>query len=62
MLLKSQLNRKLLPSKQNLPEQRTQSEELLLRLNSRLPRKLLPSRKLLKELIQQREKPSKLNF
>jgi hypothetical protein len=45
-----------------LPEQRTQSEELLLRLNSRLPRKLLPSRKLLKELIQQREKPSKLNF
>jgi len=52
----------LLPSKQNLPEQRTQSEELLLRLNSRLPRKLLPSRKLLKELSQQREKPSKLNF
>ena len=62
MLLKSQLNRELLLSKQNLPEQRTQSEELLLRLNSRLPRKLLPSRKLLKELIQQREKPSKLNF
>ena len=62
MLPKSQLNRELLLSKQNLPEQRTQSEELLLRLNSRLPRKLLPSRKLLKELIQQREKPSKLNF
>ena len=62
MLPKSQLNRELLLSKQNLPEQRTQSEELLLRLNSRLPRKLLPSRKLLKELTQQREKPSKLNF
>jgi len=62
LLPKSQLNRELLLSKQNLPEQRTQSEELLLRLNSRLPRKLLPSRKLLKELIQQREKPSKLNF
>jgi hypothetical protein len=62
LLPKSQLNRELLLSKQNLPEQRTQSEELLLRLNSRLPRKLLPSRKLLKELTQQREKPSKLNF